>query len=90
MLRRAALAALLLSCLAPALADEIRRGQELTVTVEDHWAHADAEVEQRLQADRSASQLGTTQSPADGRRPARLRLRIRRGSGPAGRRTHKR
>ena len=72
------------------LGDEILRGQELTVTVEDHWAHADAEVEQRLQADRSASQLGTTQSPADGRRPARLRLRIRRGAGPAGRRIHKR
>lgn len=72
------------------LGDEILRGQELTVTVEDHWAHADAEVEQRLQADRSASQLGTTQSPADGRCPARLRLRIRRGAGPAGRRIHKR
>ncbi len=65
--------------------DEILRNQEKTRTVNDHWASADAEVEERLQADRSASHRRVRLPSLDKRRPTRSSPLDDSGDDPVGR-----
>lgn len=75
--------------------DEILREQPSTLTVDDHWDFADAEVSQRLQTDRSAPHRGVHMPHLDARpRPLRALagrgVHIKRGASPARLRRSKR